>query len=71
VSQILDILAQKIKVSPTISYEQERLADQKYFVSANQSIYQHLGWQPKIKLLVGLDSMIDWQMKHLEVSNSV
>lgn len=71
VCQILDILAQKIKVSPTISYEKERLADQKYFVSANQSIYQHLGWQPKIKLLDGLDSMIEWQKKHLEVSNLV
>lgn len=71
VSQILEILAQKIGVSPTISYEKERLADQKYFVSANRSIYQHLGWQPKIKLLDGLDSMIDWQRKHLELSNSV
>lgn len=71
VSQILDILAQKIKVAPAISYEKERLADQKYFVSANQSIYQHLGWQPKISLLDGLDTMIDWQRKHLELSNSV
>ncbi|MEI6327208.1 MAG: NAD-dependent epimerase/dehydratase family protein [Candidatus Roizmanbacteria bacterium] len=71
VRQILDILTQKIGTEPHIAYEKERLADQRYFVSANRFIQAHLGWQPTIKLLEGLDSMIDWQRNHLEQPISV
>lgn len=63
--QVLDILEKEIGTRPDISFQNERLGDQKYFVSANAKLKQLLGWEPQMSFIQGVKKMITWQREYL------
>lgn len=65
--EVLDILKSKLKTAVKINYKEERLGDQKYFVSNNCLIAKLLGWSPKTDFFDGIDKLISWQKNNLTV----
>lgn len=63
--QVLDILEQEIGTRPAISFSDERLGDQKYFVSANTKLKELLDWQPQMDFQDGVKEMIGWQRDYV------
>lgn len=47
-------------------YSEERLGDQKIFVSDNTSLENELGWKPKTPLSLGLTSVWSWLEKRIK-----
>ncbi len=56
----------KKKLNKTIKYKfyNWRPGDQKYFVSDNTKLYKFLCWQPKMKMIDGVDMLIGWIEKN-------
>lgn len=69
--QVLDILQNKIGIAPQISISDERLADQKYYVSNNSKLKKVLGWEPETDFLHGVTSMIEWMQKEYDCHSTV
>lgn len=69
--QVLDILQNKIRIVPQISISDERLADQKYYVSNNSKLKKMLGWEPETDFLHGITSMIEWMQKEYDCHSTV
>jgi CDP-paratose 2-epimerase len=63
--EVLRILEKKVGYSPSISFSNERLGDQKYFVSDNTKAYSVLKWKPQTLFTKGVDALISWQQNHL------
>jgi len=63
--QVMDILKKKIGTSPHITFMNERVGDQKYFVSDNSKARKMLGWKPNTLFGSGIDTLITWQKANL------
>jgi CDP-paratose 2-epimerase len=55
--ELIDILHEKINNFPIISFSEERIGDQKIFISDNTKA-RNLGWEPVIGIKKGLDKLI-------------
>jgi CDP-paratose 2-epimerase len=64
--QVLDILENEIGTRPAISFSDERLGDQKYFVSANTKLDELLVWKPRMDFQKGVKEMIAWQKEYVK-----
>ncbi len=62
--QVLDILKEKTEISPQLTYNEERLGDQKYFVSNNEKAKKLLNWTPTTSFTNGVTNLISWQQKN-------
>jgi CDP-paratose 2-epimerase len=58
--QVLLLLEQKTDITPRVTYAPERLADQKYFVSANTTAKALLDWSPSIGFPEGVETLLTW-----------
>ncbi|MEI6533038.1 MAG: GDP-mannose 4,6-dehydratase [Candidatus Roizmanbacteria bacterium] len=67
VRNVLEILKSETKSEISISYHEERLGDQKYFVSANKKLADILGWHVSTKFTEGVKDMLQWQKGYLGV----
>jgi CDP-paratose 2-epimerase len=63
--QVLDILETEVGTRPAISFSDERLGDQKYFVSANRKLHDVLGWKPRMDFRKGVKEMVAWQREYM------
>lgn len=63
--QVMDILKKKIGTSPRTTFMNERVGDQKYFVSDNSKARKMLGWKPRTTFVSGIDTLITWQKANL------
>jgi len=63
--QVLKILEKKTGNRVRLKYSEERLGDQKYFVSNNAKAKKILGWKPSTSFVTGVHHMITWQQKNL------
>lgn len=63
---VLDILREKEGITNLpISFQAERLADQKYYVSNNGLFSSKTSWKPEMQFMDGVSHMILWQKQHL------
>ncbi|MCA9372068.1 NAD-dependent epimerase/dehydratase family protein [Candidatus Woesebacteria bacterium] len=63
--EVITMIEKVLGYTIPIHYEKERSGDQQYFVSKNGKVKKLLSWQPKTAFAIGLESLIDWQKKHL------
>ena len=59
--EVIDYLAEYLKIKTKIKFKKQRQGDQKSFVSSNKKINHLLGWQVKTDFKTGLKNMINWQ----------
>lgn len=59
--QVIKILEERTGSEIPVSFHDERLGDQKYFISSNKKLKERLSWEPKTKFLSGLDELLKWQ----------
>ncbi len=65
--QVIDILEKKTKTQIPLTFQAERLGDQKYFVSGNTKMRNILGWEAKTQFMNGLDELLSWQRKFYKI----
>lgn len=63
--QVIKILENNFGYKIKITFDKERLGDQKYFVSKNEKIKKILGWRPKTDFKQGIKKLIEWQKNNL------
>ncbi len=63
--QVLSILEKKSGHTASLTFQKERMGDQKYFVSNNAKAKKYLSWSPTTPFKVGVSSLISWQQNHL------
>jgi CDP-paratose 2-epimerase len=59
--QTINILEQITHNQVKVSFSEERLGDQKIYISANRKIRDLLGWEPKMSFKDGIIHLLDWQ----------
>ena len=60
VIELLNFLEKKLNIKLNYYKIQNRLYDQKIFISDNKKIFKDLKWKPKISYKKGLEQMLDW-----------
>ena len=58
--ELLNFLEKKLKIKLNYHKINNRLYDQKIFISDNKKIYKDLKWKPNIDYKKGLDQMLKW-----------
>jgi len=58
--ELIEYLQEYIGIHLNLSLGEERISDQKYFVSDNSSILKDINWVPEVSADVGLQRMIHW-----------
>jgi CDP-paratose 2-epimerase len=65
--EVVKKINQKLKINCKINYQDERLGDQKVFISDNHKLKSKIGWQPSTDFTTGLDNLLSWQRKFIRV----
>jgi CDP-paratose 2-epimerase len=63
--ELFQFLSEKMNVDFRYKFNENRISDQKIFISNNFALKRELNWLPKVSKEQGLEKMIDWVAKNL------
>jgi CDP-paratose 2-epimerase len=58
--ELLETIEQLHGERPDVSFDGWRAADQRYYVSDTRRFQSATGWQPRVSIMAGLQSLYDW-----------
>jgi CDP-paratose 2-epimerase len=60
VIEVIDLIAELVGERPEITWEEWRVADQRYYVSDTSAFTKRTGWRPRVSIENGLLSLYEW-----------
>ena len=64
---IVDILKEKTGNDMDITFKDWRPSDQKVYVSDTTKVKEKLGWEPKISVSQGIQTLMDWAKENKDL----
>jgi len=65
--EFLDILKEKTGNEINITFKDWRPSDQKVYISDISKVKEKLGWEPKISVRQGIQSLMDWAKENKDL----
>ena len=69
--ELIDILQNYNNRKTKIDFKKERKADQKIFISNNNSLYKNFRWFPKTNKYQGIKKLYIWIKKNLDIFKKI